>query len=119
LFLMTLFKISVSHLLWYGISFVMYFYFFESFMALVNKPLVKYLIAANLCSGVVWIIWASVVCCGGFPVFGKFYIIFLFLMAISEKIMLFSDSSCMENCIQGVIPLNEFETSWILVVITW
>jgi len=53
LFLMTLFKISVSHLLWYGISFVMYFYFFESFMALVNKPLVKYLIAANLCSGVV------------------------------------------------------------------
>jgi hypothetical protein len=55
LFLMTLFKISLSHLLWCGISFVMYFYFLDSIMGLVNKRLVKYeyLIAANLCSGVV------------------------------------------------------------------
>ena len=29
-------------------------------------------------------LWGGI-CCGGFPVFGKFYIIFVFLMAMSEK----------------------------------
>lgn len=111
-FFITLFKIAVSYLLWYKISFITYFYFSESFMGQVNKRLVKCLI-----TGVVWIIRDSGICCGGFPVFGKFYIIFIFLMAISEKIILFSDSSCKANCIKGVIPLDTFETSWILLVL--
>lgn len=86
--------------------------------SLMEEDLVKYLLVSNLCSGVQYVSFGiNISVTVGFLYMANCIIFSSFAVATCKKLILFSDSSSMVNCIKGVKTINVLKTLWILVVL--
>lgn len=121
LLLNDLIQFCVTYLLLHRFFYSTAFSFSKSSMGYVNiplVPLVKYLIAANLCPGECHDPFGIILSVAvGFLYKANFILFSSFAIVISKIIMLFSESYSIVNCIKVVKLLNLFKTSCILYVL--